>query len=272
MKRISEHVYVETGIFACNLGLITTEAGNICIDSPHLAADAIGWRDRVQEMGEVKYTVITEGHPDHADCACIMPGTMVSHQNTRRHLEALPDKILLDRHDHIDPDGAHLRNGFCVRLSDITFSEGMRLHLGGLRVELLHMPGHSDGNIGVYIPEDKVVFASDTVFYHAKSWLHEATPHQWIASLENMAALDAEILVPGHGEVCTTAYLKEQAQIIQSWIDVVRNAIEKGFGLEEAKARIECPDPYPKQAHTPFTVEVLNEKIISRLYDLYKAA
>ena len=47
MKKVTENVFVETGIFACNLGLVTTKEGNIMIDTPHQATDAVRWRDEV---------------------------------------------------------------------------------------------------------------------------------------------------------------------------------------------------------------------------------
>ena len=269
MKQISKHVYVETGIFACNLGVISTTEGNVLIDAPHFATDAVAWRDRVLGLGDAKYAIVTEGHPDHTECACYLPGLLITHLNTRNQLKNLPVDVVLKRQNHLNPEGEYLRKDFQVRLADITFTDTLTLNLGGLQVELFHTPGHSTGNIGVYIPEDKVVFASDSVFHHRKSWLHESDPAQWIESLERMSALDVEIVVPGHGDICSKAYLEEQANIIKSWIGVVQKAIGNGLLLEEAKKTIVSPDPYPKQANTPSTVEDLNDAIITRLYSLY---
>ena len=99
--------------------------------------------------------------------------------------------------------------------------------------------------------------------------MHEATPSQWLESLEKIGEIDVDIIVPGHGEVCTKAYLEEQYDIIQKWVEVVRSAIDQGLSEEEAMTKITPPDPYPKQPHTPMTEEELNRAIISRLYQIY---
>lgn len=43
------------------------------------------------------------------------------------------------------------------------------------------------------------------------------------------------MLVPGHGEVCDRSYLPEMSKMVQAWIDAVKEALEKGMSLEEAR-------------------------------------
>lgn len=269
MKKVTENVYVETSIFACNLGLITTKEGNVLIDTPMRPTDAIKWRDEVDKKGDVRYLVNTEEHPDHTDCSKFLPGVLITHEKTRQKLAKTPLSEVLERVKHMDPEGLSLAQEYSPRLPDITFSEGLNLYLGGLTFKMFHLPGHSDGGICVYIPEEKVVFTTDIIFHQKKSWLHESVPSKWLESLKKIGELDVEIIVPGHGELCTKAYLEEQSGIIEQWIDVVRSAIDEGLSEEEAKARITPPDPHPKQANTPMTEDELNQAIISRLYQIY---
>jgi hypothetical protein len=54
--------------------------------------------------------------------------------------------------------------------------------------------------------------------------------------------------VPGHGEPCTKAYLKEQGQIIANWVGYVERLVERGIGAEEAlqgPIEVTQQDPYP---------------------------
>jgi len=269
MKQVTENVYVETGIFACNLGLVTTKDGNVLIDTPHLATDAVRWRDEVMEKGEVLYLINTEEHPDHTETSHFFPGTLITHQKTRETLAEVGTEAVMKRMAHLNPEGMPLMEGFRLRLADVTFTEGLDIFLGGLTVRLFSLPGHSPGGIGVYIPEERVVFTTDIIFHRRKSWLHEADPEKWLQSLKRIGELDVDIIVPGHGELCTKAYLEEQSGIIEQWIEVVRAAIEKGLSKEEAMAKITPPDPHPKQPGTPMTEEELNQAIISRLYQIY---
>ncbi|KPK21048.1 MAG: hypothetical protein AMK69_22700 [Nitrospira bacterium SG8_3] len=269
MKQVTENVHVETGIFACNLGLITTTAGNVLIDAPHFPTDAVKWKEEVSKKGEVKYLINTEEHPDHTDCSKFMPGIFIAHENTREKLARIPPSEVLERVKQADPEGVPLAQECPPRLPDITFSENMNLYLGALTIKIFHLPGHSDGGTCVYIPEEKVVFTTDIIFHRKKSWLHEATPSYWLESLKKISKLDVDVIVPGHGEVCTKAYLEEQSDIIQKWVEVVRSAIDQGLSEEEAMTKITAPDPYPKQPNTPMTEEELNRAIISRLYQIY---
>jgi cyclase len=270
MKKVTENVYVETGIFACNLGLVTAREGNVLIDTPHFATDAVRWRDEVLEKGEVRYLINTEEHPDHTETSHFFPGTLITHQKTRETLAAIGTEAVMKRMAHLNPEGIPLLEGFRLRLADITFDRSLDLFLGDLTVRLFSLPGHSPGGIAVYIPGEKVVFTTDIIFHRRKSWLHEADPEKWLESLERIGELDVDVIVPGHGETCDKGYLSEQAGIVQAWIDAVKSALEKGWDLDQACAEIIVPDPHPKQPKTPFTEEQLNQMIIERLYTVYQ--
>jgi cyclase len=269
MIQVTENVFVETGLFACNLGLITTKEGNVLIDTPMRPTDALNWRDEVGKKGEVRYLINTEEHPDHSQCSHFFPGLFITHEETRNSLAKAPATEVLERVKHMDPEGLPLMDGFQLRLADITFTDTLDLFLGDQTIKLFRLPGHSPGGIGVYIPKERVVFTTDIVFHRKKSWLHESTPFQWLESLKNLGELDVDTVVPGHGELCKKDYLDEQARIIREWVEVVQSAIAQGMSEEEAVANIAQPDPYPKQANTPMTEDELNKAIITRLYQVY---
>jgi cyclase len=175
---------------------------------------------------------------------------------------------VIDRVKLIDPDGASLAKGYQVRLAEITFTGSMNLHMGDHTVRLFNLPGHSTGGIGVYIPEERVVFTTDIIFHKLKSWLNESDPSQWFASLKKLSGLDFDFIVPGHGDLCKKDYIEQQTTTIRQWVEVVKSAIKQGLSLEEAQAKITSPDSYPKQPGTPRTEAELNKAIIARLYHL----
>jgi cyclase len=269
MIKITENVYVENGMIACNLGFVTTKEGVVVIDTPMRPTDAVKWRDEVNKRGEIRYLINTEEHPDHYQGSYFFRGVLITHQETRDKLAKVSTDEVVERVKHIDPDGMFLMKEYKLRLADITFTESMNLYLGKHTFMLFHLPGHSTGGIGVYIPEERVVFATDTVFNKRKSWLQEADPSQWLESLKKLREMDAAIIVPGHGDICKKDYLDEQAGIISRWVEVVKSAIGNGLNEEEAAARISQPDPHPKQPNTPMTEDELNRAIIARLYHIY---
>ena len=269
MIQVTQNVYVETGMMACNLGFLTTKEGIVMIDTPMRPTDAIKWRDDVGKKGEIRYLINTEEHPDHWQCSYFFPGVLITHQETRDKLAKVPAAEVLKTVKQIDPAGVPLMKGFQVRLADITFTESLNLYLGDHIIKLFHLPGHSTGGVGVYIPEERVAFTTDIVFNKRKTWLQEADPSQWLESLRKLGELDLDVVVPGHGDICKKDYFKEQVSIVRRWVEAVQLAIKQGLSVEEAIAQISSPDPYPKQPGTPMTESELNRAIITNLYRLY---
>lgn len=269
MIQVTKNVYVETGIKACNLGLITTKEGMVMIDVPIAPSDAVKWRDETVKKGELRYLINTEEHPDHCQNSWFFPGILITSQQTREKLAKVAPDEVIERVKHIDPAGVPLMKGFQLRLADITFTGGLDLYLGDHTVRLFQLQGHSTGGSAVYIPEERVVFTTDCVFHRVKTWLQEADPDQWLESLKKLGELHVDVIVPGHGALCKKDYLEEQARIIRRWVELVKSAIGNGWSMEEAINRISQPDPYPKQPNTPMTEDELNRAIIARLYHLY---
>lgn len=269
MIKVTDNVYVETGMTACNVGFLVTKEGILMIDTPMRPTDAVKLREEIGKKGEIRYLVNTEEHADHWQGSYFFPGVLITHQVTRDKLAEVPVSEVIDMVKHMDPAGLPLMGAFQIRLADLTFNENLTLHLGDHTIQLFHLPGHSTGGIGVYIIEEQVVFTTDIVFHKRKSWLSEAEPSQWLESLRKLGELDVKVVVPGHGEVCGKDYLQEQTGIVKKWVAVVQSAIKLGLSFEEAITQVSCPDPYPKQPGTPMTEVELNRAIITRLYQLY---
>jgi cyclase len=269
MIQVSKNVYVETGMTACNVGFVTTKAGVVMIDTPMRPNDAIKWRDEAARKGKIEYIINTEEHADHWQTSYFFPGVLVTSQETRDKLAKAPKERVMDTVKRIDPDALPLMEKYQVRLADVTFTEKMNLYVGDHTFQLFSLPGHSSGGIGVYIPQERVVFATDIVFHKKKSWLQEADPAAWLASLKKIGGLDADVVVPGHGDICKKEYLEEEAGIIRKWEELVRSAIKQGLSADQAESKIASPDPHPKQQGTPMTEAELHKAIITRLYSLY---
>ena len=269
MIQVSKNVFVENHIRACNLGLIVTKEGIVLIDVPIAPSDAVKWRDEAGKKGELRYLINTEEHADHCMNSWFYPGVLVSSEQTREKLKTESIDGVIQRVKRQDPDGLGLLKGFKLRLADIAFTGELKLYLGEQTFHLFTLQGHSPGGIGVYLPEERVIFTTDCVFHRVKSWLTEADPNTWLECLKRIGGLDVDVIVPGHGEICKKDYLEEQSNIIRRWVEAVKSCIEKGWSLEEAMQRISQPDPYPKQPNTPMTEDELNRAIVARLYQLY---
>ena len=84
----------------------------------------------------------------------------------------------------------------------ITFADSLAIDLGGVTVELSHLPGHTEDCLVAFVPEWGVLLAGDTV-ETPFPLLDETLPVQpWIDRLAEWAGrADVETVIPCHGEI-----------------------------------------------------------------------
>jgi len=82
---------------------------------------------------------------------------------------------------------------------DQALNDGDSFDFAGRRVEVIVTPGHTLGHICFHLPEEKLLFAADTLFALGCGRLFEGTPAQMWGSLTRLAALpDDTIVYFGH--------------------------------------------------------------------------
>jgi glyoxylase-like metal-dependent hydrolase (beta-lactamase superfamily II) len=271
MQKISKNVYAETSFQGCNPGFVVTSAGVVMIDTPQMPKDAIQWRDEIAKHGPVRYLINTEPHGDHFTGNCFFTGTVVAHEGVRNAILAGDAKQYRERVLQASPDLADLLKDFAYRVPEITFSRELTLHVGKHTLKMINMPGHTPFQAAVFIPEERVVFTSDNIFYKTQTFLQQAVPYEWLESLKKLQELEADVLVPGHGEICDRSYIPEMSAVIQAWIDIVKKAIKDGLSVEQAQEKIKGVDPYEaKEGQGPMGGGWLNRINVARLYQVLK--
>ena len=87
----------------------------------------------------------------------------------------------------------------------ITFTGRMSIWLGKLEVQLIQLGrGHTKGDTVVWLPEQKILFSGDLVEFDATPYAGDAYFKDWPHTLDKLAALQADALVPGRGAALTT--------------------------------------------------------------------
>jgi glyoxylase-like metal-dependent hydrolase (beta-lactamase superfamily II) len=82
----------------------------------------------------------------------------------------------------------------------MTFTGKMTLWLGRLEVQLIQLGrGHTKGDTVAWLPQDKVLFSGDLVEFDATPYAGDAYFQDWPKTLDRIAALKPEALVPGRG-------------------------------------------------------------------------
>jgi cyclase len=122
-----------------------------------------------------------------------------------------------------------------TRLPDRAFSGRAVETVGGRAIELIEVgPAHTPGDLVVFVPDARVVFAADILFFCATPVMWHGPLENWQAALELLLGLEADTFVPGHGPVGGKQEI-EQLRDYWAWLDEgVRQAQAKGRSAPEA--------------------------------------
>jgi hydroxyacylglutathione hydrolase len=93
---------------------------------------------------------------------------------------------------------------------DRSVDEGDRFDFAGRPVDVIWTPGHTAGHICFHMPDDRLLFAADTLFALGCGRLFEGTPAEMWGSLNKLAALpDDTVVYFGHEYTLSNARFAE---------------------------------------------------------------
>lgn len=106
------------------------------------------------------------------------------------------------------------------RAPNLTFDSELNVELGDREVQIKHLGrGNTAGDAILYLPKEKILIAGD-LLDHPVPYLGGGYPSELVRTLQQMARLDAQTFVPGHGEVLQgaagKAYLGEVTEFVQT--------------------------------------------------------
>jgi hydroxyacylglutathione hydrolase len=103
---------------------------------------------------------------------------------------------------------------------DDTLDDGKRIAIVGLSGFILHTPGHTQGSVCLYLPDQSLLLAGDTLFAGSvgRTDLPGGNTKQLIASINNrlLTLPDDVTVIPGHGPKTTIAEEKETNPFLQA--------------------------------------------------------
>ncbi len=276
MEKVVNGIFAETGIYGCNPGFIVTPEGVVMVDTPQKPSDWLYWKEAISVHGPVRWLINTEYHWDHTMGNPYFGGIVVAHDATYRDffqvssiwgfgIEGAQSWI-----KHSDPEGVSIADNYVPRPPQVTFSRDMTIHIGGMQIQLLHTPGHTDGQAVVYIPERGVLFATDNLFVEFLPWFHDSNPFDWLASLSRLKAMDYDRIVPGHGPICGKEEVGHMEEKICGVLSRVRQAIDRGLSEEEAAATVKFLDLCVQEKNYKDIREDIESASIRRLYRVLK--
>jgi cyclase len=268
MQQITSNVFVETGFRGCNTSFVVTSQGVVVIDTPMVPSEAKKWRNEAATHGQVRYVINTEPHTDHATGNCWFGAPVIAHEGTRQVLSTAKVEELKGMLSRMAPDSLPLDPAFTYHLPDITFSQNLTFYLGQHTFQLINLPGHTVSEVAVFVPEEKVVFTGDNLNLKIPIFV-KSLPYAWLDSLKRLEQLNADLYVPGHGDVSGKSCLPAMSEALQYFIQTVKKAIDAGWSQEETEAKVTMIERYP-MAKDPMMSGMIRMSVID-LYQSLKA-
>ena len=197
--RLSEHAFAYTAEGDPNTGIVVGDNAVLVADTqatPVMAQDVL---QRIRGVTDkpVKYVVLTHYHAVRVlGASGYQPQEVIASQDT---YDLIVERGAQDMQSEIERFPRLFRAVESVpglTWPTLTFRGDMTLWLGKLEVKLMQVGrGHTKG--------DTIVFSGDLVEYGATPYAGDAYFQQWPATLDALAALQPEKLVPGRGPALT---------------------------------------------------------------------
>lgn len=189
-----------------NAGFVVTPAGVVVIDalaSPQQGEQLLAAIRRVTSQ-PIAWVVLTHHHPDHHFGAVVFRrnGAKVIAHPDRRVLasEGGEDALIAD---WVRAVGLDAMRGFAFAdTPDRPVIGTDTLRLGGRTLVISH-PGaaHSAGDLTVWLPEERIVFAGDLLIEDGVTMVVDGSSRDLLKALKAIETLHPRVIVPGHGAV-----------------------------------------------------------------------
>lgn len=219
-----------------NLSFIVTDAGVVVINAGNNYLLARSLHQEIMKISDqpVRYVILENGQ-SHANLGSAywkeQGATIIAHEDAYAEIKQHGHEQL-DRVRRLQRDKAM---GTQVVLPDETFSQKKILDLGGTRIEILHLgPAHSPGDISVWLPQQELVITGDIAFHQRLLAVFENTASaDWVQTWEKLEALQAKIVIPGHGSPTDMAQVRRYTRDYLVFLrEKVENLLDEGETME----------------------------------------
>ena len=191
----------EVYILECEGGLILVDVGFTPVCHENIQAELV---QMGKNWDDIKMIIITHAHGDHI--------------NNLPQVKRLTDaEVVIGEGD----EGA-LEERIGIP-ADITLDTGDVIGACG-NIEIIRIPGHSDGNLSLYLHKYKAIIAGDTIFGDSEGTL-EAPPEKYCndveaaaKNLEILTNYDFDALLLSHGKNTLSGAKEKVLALIKSCI------------------------------------------------------
>lgn len=229
LQRVANGVYAAVSMpgtgSAANAGIVDLGDRALIFDTFHTSEAAQDLRSAAEyATGKpVAYVVNSHWHRDHVNGNKVFAGEaeIISSKKTSQLMSAID-----------------------TALPTKTFDERMVIRGSRRTVEILtYGGGHTESDVFLYVKDQRVAFMGDLLQIDHHPKLADGKPKEWLNILEQVAMLDINKFVPGHGMPGTMEDLPVMYQYIIDLHRIVDSVI-RNDGSAEQLERIPIPFRY----------------------------
>ena len=240
-----------------NSGVVIGDDSVLVVDAqatPAMARDVIA---RIQTVTDkpVKHVVLTHYHAVRVLGAAGYEGAEIIASDVTRAMIVERGQQDMDSEIGRFPRLFRGKEGITgLTWPDVTFHRRMTLWMGKREVQIIHVGrSHTAGDTIVWLPQERVMFAGDTVEFGATPYCGDAHFADWPGTLERLRALQPERLVPGRGRsLMSPAEIEEglagTASFTSDLFGIARRSVAAGLDLR-ATYQAAMSEMRPKYGH-----------------------
>jgi glyoxylase-like metal-dependent hydrolase (beta-lactamase superfamily II) len=212
--RLSDHAYAYTAEGDPNTGVIVGDDGVMVLDTqatPVMAEDVIR-RIRAVTDKPIRYVLLSHYHAVRVlGASAYGAQEIIASQDT---YDLIVERGAQDMQSEIERFPRLFRAVETIpglTWPTMTFQGRMTVWLGKLEVQLLQLGrGHTKGDTVAWLPQQQILFSGDLVEFGATPYAGDAYFEDWPKTLDAIAALRPNALVPGRGAALTTPEMVQQ--------------------------------------------------------------
>lgn len=150
---------IRVGMLATNCYVVydVNKRQAIIVDPGDDAAFIKEYISKLEPVVSVCALLLTHGHSDHFKGLAEI-----------KDIYHVPVYIPADDAHRLKYQAGFVDASYDIRPDDIMVRDGDHLSLGGMEIDVIHTPGHTEGGTCYYFPENAVLISGDTLFRH--SW------------------------------------------------------------------------------------------------------
>ncbi len=243
-----------------NAGFLTSDDTALLVDTLYdqtLTSEMLQAIAELEPKSRIRTVVNTHSNGDHCNGNSLLPDAdIISSEAAREGMQKESPQMMAQLLKQapmmgavgkyfVDAFGSYDFENVEQRLPTITFTGDLKMSVGKKSVQMFEVgPAHTEGDVLVYCPTNKIVFTGDILFIDGHPIMWAGPTANWLKACDRILSLDVDIVVPGHGPITDKNGVKAIKGYFEYLYGEAQTRFDKGMPIVEAALDIACAHKY----------------------------